>query len=82
MNKYELVLLISGKVEKLISGFKGKVGKVDDWGKIDLRYKIKKSENGIFLLLNIELDSDQVKKLHDKLQTDEEILRFLLVKVD
>jgi small subunit ribosomal protein S6 len=93
MSKYELTIVISGKstsakqksvlekVKKLIDSFKGKVGKIDEWGKQDLMYKIMGNSSGIFFLLNVELNGTEVKKLSDKLKTDEEIIRFLLIKV-
>lgn len=92
MNKYELTVLISGKatpakqksagekIKKIVEVFKGKVEKVDDWGKKDLVYKIKGNESGIFTLFNIELNPEDVKKLNDKLKMEDDLLRFLIVK--
>jgi len=93
MKKYELTVVISGKstpakqkstiekVKKLVDVLKGKIEKVDEWGKIDLMYKIKDNDSGIFFLFNVELNPIDVKKLSDKLKVEEEILRFLLVKI-
>lgn len=92
MNNYELTVVISGKstpakqksavekVKKLVEVFKGKVAKVDEWGKLDLMYKIKGSDSGIFTLFNIELKAADVKKLNDKLKVEEDFIRFLIVK--
>ena len=93
MNKYELTIILPGKstpakqkaqlerIEKYIKSFKGVVSKVDEWGRLDLSYKIKGNESGVFMLLNVELNADEVKKLGDKLKMEDEILRFLLIKI-
>jgi small subunit ribosomal protein S6 len=93
MNKYELTVVLSGKataakikaveekIDKLISAFKGKIEKVEERGKIDLSYKIKGNESGNFLFFNVELNGVDVKKLNDKLKTEDDILRFLIVKI-
>jgi len=93
MNKYELTVVLPGKstpakkkselekIEKNIKLLKGSVSKVDDWGKLDLSYKIKGNDGGVFILFTVELNSDTVKKLSDTLKMEEDILRFLIVKI-
>ena len=88
---YELTLVLPGKakakektvkekVEKFVESLKGKVEKFESWGEIELAYRIKKEESGIFLHFNLELEQDAVKKLDDKLRVDGEVIRYLLVK--
>lgn len=91
MNKYELTVIISGKstpakqksvvekVNKQVEAFKGKVEKADEWGKVDLAYKIEGNESGIFVIFDIELNAESVKKLSDKLKIEEDIIRFLIL---
>jgi small subunit ribosomal protein S6 len=92
MNKYELTIVLDGKataakkkaavekIQKIITTFKGKVEKVDDWGKKELAYKIGKSDSGVFLLFSLELSGEGAKALPNKLKLEEEIIRYLLVK--
>lgn len=92
MRSYELTIVLDGKItsakkksvtqkiEKVVEAAKGKVGKVKDWGVKDLAYKIKKSLTGAFLIFPLELQSESVKPLNEKLRLDEEIIRYLLVK--
>ena len=92
MSKYELTLVIDGefspakkkavvkKVEELVTFFKGKVVKSDDWGKMDLAYKINKTSTGTFVFHEIELSPADVSKISLKLEREDDILRFLLVK--
>jgi small subunit ribosomal protein S6 len=92
MNNYELTVVLSPKttaakkrslvesIEKMVKILKGGVGKVDDWGVIDLAYKIAKNEQGFFLNIPLKLEAVQVKQLDTKLKMDESILRYLIVK--
>ena len=93
MGKYELTVVLDGKataakkkrvvekIKKLISTFKGKVGKVEDWGEKELAFKIKKSTTGIFLHIPLELNPEAAKAINGKLRLEEEILRYLLVRI-
>lgn len=92
MNKYELTIVLDGKsgaakrkkvtelLEKVMSPFKGKIAESTDWGVKDLAYKIGKSETGFYLYFELELDPKGVKPLNEKLRTEADVLRFLVVK--
>ena len=92
MGKYELTIVLDGKVspakkkkitetvEKLVAVSKGKLGKVEDWGEKELAYKIGKSETGFFTYFELELDPGGVKGLNDKLRTDADVIRYLLIR--
>ena len=91
MNKYELTLVIDGKagaakkkkvtetLEKVVNIFKGAIKESKEWGVKELAYKIGKSETGLYLFFELELDPEGVKALNDKLRTDPDLLRFLLI---
>ena len=93
MNKYELTLVLDGKVasakkkaiqeliEKAVALVKGKIEKVEDWGVKDLAYPIWKYITGAYLHFKLELEALSVKQILIKLKTEEAILRHLLVKV-
>lgn len=68
------------KTKKMISSLKGKVGKVDDWGELDLAYSIAGNDTGIFLLFNLELEAEAAKEIDSKLNLEEGIVRYLLVR--
>jgi small subunit ribosomal protein S6 len=92
MQIYELTIIIDGKatpakqksvvesIEKLVKTNKGNILKKDNWGKKDLKYEIKKSESGVYLYFELELDSQGAKNISSNLNTDEDILRSLLIK--
>ncbi len=91
MKSYELAIVLDGKataakkkqvkerIESFISAAKGKLGKVDEWGAIDLYYKIKKSDKGIFMFFQLELPASAVKSLSEKVKLDSDIIRYLLL---
>jgi small subunit ribosomal protein S6 len=94
MNKYELTIILSGKAtpakvksfkekfEKILTVNKGKIVKTGEWGKLDLSTKFKGNETGNFLLFNIELEPTSFKTVNDKLRTEDEIIRYLLIRED
>lgn len=94
MNKYELTLVLDGKsgaakkkkvvevLEKTIKIFEGVIKESKEWGVKELAYKIGKSETGLYLFFELELDPKSVKALNDKLRTDPDIIRFLLISKD
>ena len=91
MNKYELTVVLDGKagaakkkkveeaLDKTLKIFKGAIKESKEWGVKELAYKIGKSETGLYLFFEVELDPKGVKALNDKLRTDADIIRFLLI---
>ncbi|OGM08640.1 30S ribosomal protein S6 [Candidatus Woesebacteria bacterium RBG_13_34_9] len=94
MNKYLLTLVlaekttpakkksIEDKIENILVSLKGKLIKSDEWGKIDLAYKIRKESAGFFIEIEIELEAKDTKGLKDKLKIESDIIRYLLVRKD
>jgi ribosomal protein S6 len=92
MNSYELTIVVDGKtavakkkkvtesLDKLLALFKGKVTESKDWGALELAYKLGKSETGYFMYFEIQLEAGSVKPLNEKLRTDPDILRFLVIR--
>lgn len=92
MNKYELTVVLTGKataakvksvkekVEKIVSVLKGEIVKTEEWGKLDLAFKLSGNDTGNFLFFNIELNPESVKALKDKIRVEEEIIRYLLIR--
>lgn len=91
MNKYELTVVLDGKagaakrkkveegLDKTLKIFKGAIKESKEWGVKELAYKIGKSETGLYLFFEVELDPKGAKALNDKLRTDADIIRFLLI---
>jgi small subunit ribosomal protein S6 len=92
MNKYELTLVLDGKagaakkkkvmetLEKTLKIFKGAITESKEWGVKEMAYKMGKSDSGLYLYYEIELDPSGTRALNDKLRTDPDLIRYLLIK--
>jgi small subunit ribosomal protein S6 len=93
MNKYELTLILDGKatsakkkavlesLEKIIKLLEGKAEKVEDWGVKEMFHEIKKVKEGLYLHLPFEMEAKNLKPFEVKLKAEENILRYLIVRV-
>lgn len=60
----------------------GKILKEDVWGKRHLAYKIKGHEEGYYILLNLELPSENIEDVNKELKMINDLLRYMICKVD
>ena len=60
----------------------GEVTKKEFWGLRNLAYKIKKNRKGHFVLLNIDGPSDAVLEMERNMRINEDVIRYLTVRVD
>ncbi|MEK7525867.1 MAG: 30S ribosomal protein S6 [Patescibacteria group bacterium] len=93
MKNYELTIVLDGKASSakkkaaqqkatsMVEAFKGKIGKVEDWGERELAYKIGKSETGHYIFIPLQMEAAGAKNLNDKLRLEEDLIRYLLVRV-
>lgn len=93
LNQYEIAVLFdpqlevdlekaTDKVEKLFSTNKGKIVKKDNWGKKKLAYKIQKHDQAIYVFYIVDLPAESVKKLEATLNITDEVIRYLITRVD
>ncbi|HAM46073.1 MAG TPA: 30S ribosomal protein S6 [Propionibacteriaceae bacterium] len=92
MCEYELVAIVSpdasdevvaGKIDgvsQLIIGRQGEVDETQRWGKKRLDYPIKKYIEGNFTLLRFKIEPAYIRELRAVLETDVDVLRYLVVK--
>ena len=89
MNSYYLTLVLKPDVEEkargeLLDGLKKKLEKVvkeDMWGMRDLAYPIKKHTKGYYVHLEMEADPSLIKDIDKTLKVEEDIIRYLLIRV-
>jgi small subunit ribosomal protein S6 len=60
----------------------GKVEKQEYWGLRTLAFRIKKNRKGHYVLLNLNAPAKAVFELERQLKINEDVLRFLTVRVD
>ena len=73
---------VNEKVDKLITGGGGELIKREDWGKRRLAYPITKFTEGFYSVLQFNFPSKAVHDLDRSLHLTEEILRFLVTRVE
>src|ERR1700739_2403445 len=69
-------------LKTIVEGEGGKIEKQEYWGLRGLAYRIKKNRKGHYVLLNINAPSAAVIELERQLKINEDVLRYLTVKVD
>lgn len=92
MNKYELALVLNGKLEEeakaaalekvqgYITRFHGAVTNVDDWGKKRFAYDIRKMKEGFYYFIKFESeDATCPNELESSLRIYEPVVRYLIV---
>lgn len=92
MNKYEVTVILSAKLEEeartaavekvkaYIARYNGTVGEVEEWGKKRLAYEIQHQTEGFYYLINFEGDSETPNGVESELRIYEPVLRYLVVK--
>ena len=95
MNKYELALIISAKLDDetrtavldrsrdYISRHGGTVGETQEWGKRKLAYEIEKQTEAYYYFIQFETDnSDTPNELEQRMRIMDNVLRYLIVRKD
>jgi small subunit ribosomal protein S6 len=94
MNKYELAVLLNGKLEEddrnaaiekikgYIERFNGTVTNVDDWGKKRLSYEIQKQKEAYYYFIQFEGDADCPNEVEAHVRIMEPVVRYLCVRRD
>lgn len=70
------------QVEKLVSDAGGKITDTDNWGKRKLAYKIGTHEHAVYVFYTADLPGEGVSTLNNALNITDEVIRFLITKVD
>ena len=94
MNKYELALVLSAKVEDddraalvekakgYITRFGGVIGQVEEWGKRRLAYEVAHQREGYYYFIHFEADPAAPAEIETRVRILDNMLRFLIVRKD
>lgn len=93
MQEYELTVLVHPDresdlekalttVRELITTNGGKIAKENNWGKKKLAYRIAKQDFAIYVIMDVELPAEAPLKISNTFNISEDVIRYLLVKVD
>ena len=72
----------AAKFTEIIKELGGDVKSTEFWGLKNLAYIIRKNRKAHYVMLNIELDGSQINELERRARIDEDVIRFLNVRVD
>ena len=69
------------KFSNFVGKNNGVVIKVDEWGKKDLAYEVKKFDKGYYVLLQYCGQADLITELRRSLKLDDRVLRYQTIKI-
>ncbi len=91
MNKYEMTVVINGKLEEeaknevlerakaLIERFGGTIKNVDEWGKKKFAYEIQKTKEGYYNFIKFEAESSAPAEIENRMRIMDGVVRYLIV---
>ena len=94
MNKYELAVVVSAKLEDdaraevidkvkaLVTRFGGNITDVDEWGKKRLAYEIQKMREGYYYFIQFEAESNVPAEIESRIRIMDNVIRYLCVRQD
>ena len=95
MNKYELVVVVSAKLEEeeraaeiekvsnLVTRFGGTITDVEEWGKKKLAYEIQKMSEAYYYFIHFDTDNtDCPNEIEDQIRIMENVIRYFCVTVE
>ena len=92
MNKYELAVVVSAKIEDderaaviekvkdIITTNGGNITNVDEWGKRRFAYEIQKMKEGFYYFIQFEAESSAPAEIESRIRIMDNVLRYLVVK--
>ena len=94
MNKYELCVVVSAKIEDeerakvidkckaYVERFGGTITEVDEWGKKKLAYEIQKMKEAFYYFIRFEAESTAPAELESRVRIMDHVIRYLCVRAD
>ncbi len=67
---------------KIVEDHKGSVSRTETWGLKQLAYKIDKNRKAHFVMLSMDAPGDTVSELERQASINEDIIRYLTIRVD
>jgi len=94
MNKYELAIALSVKIEDderaalldkakgYIERFGGQITNVDDWGKRRLAYEVDHMKEAFYYFIQFDAEPTAPMEIENRIRIMENVVRFLIVRAD
>ena len=94
MNKYELAVAVSAKIEDderastidkvkaYVERFGGQITNIDEWGKRSLAYEVQHMKEAFYYFIQFDAEPAAPAEIEDNIRIMENIVRFLCVRQD
>ena len=94
MNKYELCVVLSAKIEdderaaalekvqNYITRFGGTVTDIDEWGKKKLAYEIQKMKEAYYYFVQFDAEAIAPIEIENRIRIMDNVIRYLCVRAD
>lgn len=94
MNKYELAVVVSAKLEDddrtaavekikdMIAACGGAITNVDEWGKKRLAYEVNKTKEAFYYFIQFDGESTVPGEVESRMRLNENVVRYLCVRQD
>jgi small subunit ribosomal protein S6 len=93
MRHYEIVFLVHPdqseqvpamieRYSNLITQQKGKIHRLEDWGRRPLAYPINKIMKAHYVLMNVECDQTTINELSENFRYNDAVIRNIVLKMD
>lgn len=94
MNKYELAVAVSAKIEDderaatidkvkaYVERFGGQITNIDEWGKRRLAYEVQHMKEAFYYFIRFDAEPAAPAEIEDNIRIMENIVRFLCVRQD
>ena len=94
MNKYELAVVVSAKIEDderaavvdkckaYVERFGGTITEVDEWGKKRLAYEIQKMKEGFYYFIRFEAEASAPAEIEGRIGIMDNVITYLCVRQD
>ncbi|ANF17259.1 30S ribosomal protein S6 [Buchnera aphidicola (Schlechtendalia chinensis)] len=92
MRNYEIIFLVHPdyseqlpnileEYKKIIFESKGKIHRLEDWGRRQLAYSIRRLHKAHYVLMNVEVFPNVIEKLSDKFRFNDYVIRNIIMCV-
>ena len=94
MNKYELAVVVSAKIEdderaatiekvkEIITKHGGTITNVDEWGKKRLAYEVQKMREAFYYFIQFDGQATVPAEIESRVRLMENVVRYLVVRQD
>ncbi|OGT34988.1 MAG: 30S ribosomal protein S6 [Gammaproteobacteria bacterium RIFCSPHIGHO2_12_FULL_37_14] len=93
MRHYEVIFLVHPdqseqvpamieRYSSLISQHKGKINRLEDWGRRPLAYPINKVMKAHYVLINIECNQSTINELKENFRYNDAVIRHMILRVN